>query len=170
MATAAVPGFVACCTVCDAAVVATVIQDLFQGGGYVLLAHVSDMQFQALPQVDLVTALPQYEEGRIFATAAELRWQRSASGTFALLLLTEDESCVPAAWTRLGAGWLARPAEQPIPLWGERQAGWPHWIEVRIPRALVYPVDKTTGSVHIRWVAYYDAQDTPRFIRFQEVQ
>ena len=65
------------------------------------------MQFQALSQVDLVTALPEYEEGRIFATTAELRWQRSANGTFALLLLTEDESCVPATWTRLGAGWSA---------------------------------------------------------------
>src|SRR5215475_2763907 len=105
MATAAVPGFVACCTVCDAAAVATVIQGLFRGVGYVLLAHVSDMQFQALSQVDFVATLPKYEEGRIFATAAELRWPYVASGTFALLLLTEDEACVPATWTRLGAGW-----------------------------------------------------------------
>src|SRR5215471_18423163 len=170
MAPAAVPGFVACCTVCDAAAVATVIRALFQDVGYVLLAHVSDMQFQALSQVDLVTALPQYEDGRIFAPAAELRWQRTASGKFALLLLTEDESCVPATWTRLGADWSAQPAEQPIPLWGERQACWDHWVEARIPRPLVYPVDKTTGPVHIRWVTYHDAQDIPRLIRFQEVQ
>jgi hypothetical protein len=170
MATAAVPGFVACCTVCDAAAVATVIQGLFRGAGYVLLAHVSDMQFQALSQVDLVTALPQYEEGRIFAPAAELRWQRTARGTFALLLLTENESCVPATWTRLGAGWSALPAKQRIPLWGKRQDGEPYWFEARIPRALVYPIDKTTDPVYVAWIAYHDAQDTPRFIRFKEVQ
>jgi hypothetical protein len=156
--------------VCDVAAVATVIQELFRGVGYVLLAYASDMQFQVLSQVDLVAALPKYEEGRIFAAAAELRWQRTGSGTFALLLLTEDEDCVPVTWTRLGAGWSAQPAEKPIPLWGKRQDGGPHWFEARIPRALVYPIDKTTGPVYVRWVAYHDAQDTPRFIRFQEVQ
>jgi hypothetical protein len=128
------------------------------------------MQFQALSQVDLVAALPKYEDGRIFAPAAELRWQRTASGRFALLLLTENESCVPSTWTRLGADWSAQPAEKPIPLWGTRQAGEPYWFEARIPRALVYPIDKTIDPVCVAWIAYRDAQDTLRFLRFKEVQ
>lgn len=170
MATATAPGFVACCTMPDAAAIARAVGTLFGNVGYVVIATVNDMQFQWLRQVDLAVALPACEEGRVFSHAAELRWRRTAKGDFAALLLTEDEWCVPSTWERVGTGWSAYSAEEQMRLWGERQPDWAHWIEVRIPRALVYPVARTTGAVHVSWVEYRDNQGTPRLIRFKEVR
>lgn len=170
MATASQPGFIACGSDLDATAMARHVSCLFGTQGYVILSKVTDVQFVALAQVDLAAEISAYDEGRVFAPIAELRWRWTSNGHCATLLLTEDPSRVPDAWQRLGSSWQAHSAEKPIALWGARQEGWSYWVEVRLPRPLVYPVAKTTGDVCISWIAYRDTQDTTRFIRFKEVQ
>ncbi len=169
MAAAPQSGFIACGTDLDAPAVAQHVQRLFGTQGYVILSKVTDVQFVALAQLALAAEISAYDEGRVFAPIAELRWRRTATGRFATLLLTEDQGRLPSTWQRLGTCWQAHSAEKPITLWGTRQEGWPHWTEVRLPRPLSYPVAKTAGNVCLAWIAYRDAQDTTRFIRFKEV-
>lgn len=173
MGPAETTGCVACCTAPDAVAVAQEISALFGDVGYVVTAKTNDMQFRWLTCVDLQIELPSWDEGRVFSDIAELRWKRTAKGCFTILLLTEDEQRAPAGWERLGESWHVvahQSAKEWIRLWGKPKQDWTHWVEARIPRALVYPVTKGTGTVQVNWVEYRDEQGTPRFIRLKEVR
>lgn len=169
MATATTAGFVATCIVQDATVVLRTVATLFPQNGYMVLEKVNDVQFMALDKAALAEALATCEAGRVFARQADLRWQRTRQGTFTMVLLTENAQHLSSSWQQFDLGWHTS-RKRLIRLWGERQLGWEHWVEGRIPRSLNYPVTRSAGAVHVKCIEYYDQQGTPRFIRFQEVQ
>lgn len=164
------PGFVACTTAVTTANAAGLLNELVGIEGYALTERADDVLLRSAAGVLADGYLDAWDEGRVFSPHAEVRWRRMGA-SFSLLLLTEDEGTLPSGWQILAGPWMATRHEpsEGVLLWGNRQDGWPHWIEVRIPRPLVYPVSKTTGRVRVGWVDYRDQQGTPRFVRLTEV-
>jgi hypothetical protein len=127
--------------------------------------------------------------GRAFGQALEIRWSRRCDGQVDLLLLTESEPC-PPDWASIPMAEDERPLEvdeaeeSTVMLVGMHRrylasthykAGQdvPHeWIETRIPRPLVYPLDETPSPE--RWarlkVVVYRAAGRPALTRMVDVE
>ncbi len=165
-------GFVACSQVQDAGSVAQAVRSLVGDVGYVVTVKADDVRFRRLTEVSVETEVPLWDEGRAFSVTAELRWKRTAKGSFSLLLLTEDEQKMPRGWEPVGEGWSVIPHDdkESMRVWGERKVGPSSWVETRIPRVLDYPVAEATQTVQISWVEYRDNQNSPRLLRLKEVR
>lgn len=165
-------GFVACSQLQDASVVAQAIRSLVGDEGYIVTARADDVRFRRLTEIAVETEGPLWDEGRAFSVTAELRWKRTAKGSFALLLLTEDQQKVPRGWEPVGDGWSVLPhdGKESIRLWGEWRKELSSWVETRIPRVLNYPVAGTPETVQISWAEYRDGQGSPRLMRLKEVR
>jgi len=132
---------------------------------------------------------PGWTHGRAFGPTLEVRWSRQRDGQADLLLLTESEPC-PKDWTPIPVAIDERPVEidvaeeSTVMLVGthrrhlastHRKAGQdvPHeWIETRIPRPLVYPLDETPEPE--RWarlrVIVYRAAGRPVLTRMVDME
>lgn len=130
-----------------------------------------------------------WTHGRAFGQALEVRWSRRYDGQMDILLLTESEPC-PEGWTSVPVAEDEGPLEvdvaeeSTVMLVGmhrchlastHRKAGQdvPHeWIETRIPRPLVYPLDETPEPE--RWVRLrvmvYRAAGRPVLTRMVDVE
>lgn len=94
----------------------------------------------------------QWPQGRAFGPEREVRWEWLPNGLYRVSILTEDP-----ARRGTGSGWVQAVAdidgcrERRILLWGELGYRDPsalaEWIEMRIPQALHYPIDKVDHSV-----------------------
>jgi len=130
--------------------------------------------------VSCVPDLPQHwPQGRAFGPTLEVRWEQVGAG-FTVEMLTEQEKPPLAsdAWQRESPeidGCHARL----LLLWGERGRGASsptEWIEIRIPRALSYPIEPTaseseTALLRVAIEAYdYTVADVPVTTRWAQLR
>ncbi|TEU18859.1 MAG: hypothetical protein E3J21_05065 [Anaerolineales bacterium] len=130
-----------------------------------------------------------WTHGRAFGPTLEVRWSHRRDGQVDLLLLTESEPC-PQGWEPITVAEDEKPLEvdaaeeSTVMLVGmhrrhlastHRKAGQdvPHeWIETRIPRPLVYPLDETPDPE--RWarlkVRVYRVAERPVLTRMVDVE
>jgi hypothetical protein len=103
-----------------------------------------------------LSPLAQWESGRLFAAAWELRFRRSAPG-FRVLLIHEDAA--PPGLFVAGAQQPLDPeaGEDRLYLWGEREHGGRYWYEDRIPRRFDYP-GPPAPRLLVRVRRYVDAE------------
>ena len=102
-----------------------------------------------------------YIQGRIFGTDGELRWQKT-EGSYTLIWLSEGE--LPDGFAALGDWETGKP--QDIYLLGGGDS--PEWRDTRIPRKLVYPIEKSQYPC-VKAIQYKESNShTIRFTRYIE--
>jgi hypothetical protein len=132
------------------------------------------LYFESEATIDLVAYpekfSPAWTHGRAFGPKLEVRWQRVGDG-FDLLLLTETDLDLPSVWQAISENEDVTPhpdsADPPsqVLLWGTHisQLERPHrlagrqgeaWIETRIPRPLIYPVQGAPRWVKAEVIVY----------------
>lgn len=137
----------------------------------------TDLWWFAPAEADAVVAA--WPEGRVFDADREVRWERRGDG-YAVWVLGD----LPAEESRFeplsGEGWTSVSGRPDFYLWGQYHEEWstredePTWVEVRIPRALQYPVDDTTalragGFARLGHVEYRAPNGAVQFTRLTEV-
>jgi hypothetical protein len=98
-------------------------------------------------------ALRDYDQGRAFSKACELRWHRTGKSSWSLTLLTET---TPAPeFTAVKTTWQTRPIR--IRFLGEKVPGQQFWRDTRHTKIFRYPGD-LGKRVFLNAVEYIDEQ------------
>ena len=110
-----------------------------------------------------------WPRGRVFHTAAEVRWEPSSemSGTFRAMVVSEESLAA------LGESWRRHDFDEVVEgralLWGERRKGDAFWKEERIPKPLTYTVawseDKPMAALETRDYFQRGVIRLTRFVR-----
>lgn len=110
-----------------------------------------------------------WRRGRLFSPEGEFRWQMIGDGRFRVQFLCEGEFPSDLPFEVAREPWRVGEEKQ-ILLWGERKGEAPYWVEVRVPRELVYPLEGTGQRAAITAVDYLGPRGAVQFIRFKEVK
>ncbi|HLI28242.1 MAG TPA: hypothetical protein VKZ60_14305 [Chloroflexota bacterium] len=116
--------------------------------------------------VGLPASLDGWQEGRVWAAHAEVRWARQPAGRYRALYLAEGPA-VPAGWEPLARDLHAQPGPA-LRLWGQRGADGRYHL-----RGRAEPLEYAGLPVHagVAWVScryFVDAAGVPRFIRLTQ--
>jgi hypothetical protein len=120
-----------------------------------------------------------YTSGRVFTKTFELRWEQEA-GTTRVVYLGEARE-IPGL--RRHADSFEQADVKPYDLFGERldkgrlrqmklppgENGFAYYVEVRIPRLLLYPFDGNAGRLHLL-VGEYRSPTLGQYFRFLDLQ
>lgn len=109
-----------------------------------------------------------WRRGRLFSPAGELRWQRIGDGRFRMQFFCEGEFPSDLPFEVARERWQV--SQKEILLWGERKGEAPYWIEVRVPRELVYPIEEPGQRAVIVAIDYLGPRGAVQFTRFKEVK
>lgn len=110
-----------------------------------------------------------WKRGRLFSVKSELRWKMIGEEKFQTQFLCEGEFPPDHPFEITEEEWQVS-EDKPILLWGERKEGRPYWVEVRVPRALEYPLEEPGQQAVIITVDYLGPRWAVQFTRFKEVK
>lgn len=121
---------------------------------------------QRVEKIEFGKGLPVgiWASGRIFGQESEIRWEKIGENKFRILILSEnllDEFKEGAVEYDVSEG-------MKLYLWGNKKPNTKHFIEVRIPKPLNYPVKGTGNTAFIKALPYRQKGVTI-FLRFKEV-
>jgi len=108
-----------------------------------------------------------WEAGRLFSDKDEIRWRLNNSGIFDVHILSESKE-LPKAFTEVKEFEVVEQEEARLYLVGRRRQGQSGWVEAKIPREIIYPVDKD-GEVAIKFLRYVEKGRT-KFLRFKGLE
>ncbi len=123
----------------------------------------------------------EWDEGRVFSARREVRWRKQGQA-YALWLLAEQGNLPkdvgalqeievgPEGWRAVDRADLA----QGVYLWGQYKEQQQAWVEVRLPKALLYPVDDERrvedAFVRVGHLDYRAPNGAVQFVRLTEVR
>ena len=121
---------------------------------------------QRVEKIEFGKGLPVgiWASGRIFGEESEVRWEKIGHDKFRILILSEN----PLDEFKEMAKEYEVSGEMKLYLWGNRKPNTKHFIEIRIPKPLDYPVKGTGNTAFIRAIPYIQKGVTV-FLRFKEV-
>lgn len=122
------------------------VDGLAEGLDFVLFESISQANIVAYQKPEL-----RWLQGRAFGPDKEVRW-RGQGESCDLHLLTENEMHLEG-WDELDLS-LDESEETHILLWGTWRPDREAWIETRIPRPLIYPVEGQPAHVQISALNY----------------
>jgi len=167
----------------DADQVAARLQDWFAKDETVYLASFrsDDRRLDRLNLDKAEVWVAEWDAGCVFSARCEVRWCREGEG-YAVWLLVEEGN-LPADLGGLSlidvgpGGWQAAEHtafRQSVYLWGQYKQQEKGWVEVRLPKLLVYPVDEARKVedpfVRVGHIDYRAPNGAVQFVRLTEVQ